>query len=249
MFNTMIGKYIPFNSKIHNMNSKAKLICLLIFLILLFINDYIVLSLLTILTICLMILSKVSLKLYFKSISGLKTFILFIFIITLIFHESWVLMLTSLLKIILGIIYTMIITYTTSKSEITYGLEQLFKPLEKVKLPVKKIALSITLALRFIPSIFEQTQKIMKSQASRGIDFKYSNLKGKITAISSMVVPMFILTAKKSDRVADSMEVRLYNYKAPRTNYRFSKWTNFDDSMIIIHVSILIIYIAKVLIK
>lgn len=249
MFNTTIGKFIHLNSKIHNMNSKAKIICLFIFLFILFINDYIVLSLLTLLTILLMFLSKIPIKLYLKSINGLKVFIIFIFIITLIFHESWLIMLTALLKVILGIIYTMIITYTTSKSEITYALEQIFKPLERIKVPVKKIALTLTLALRFIPSIFEQTQKIMKSQASRGIDFKHSNLKGKVIAVSSMIVPMFVLTAKKSDKIADAMEVRLYNYNTPRTNYRFSRWTNFDDNMIVIHLSILILYIAKVLIR
>lgn len=245
MYNSMIGKYIHIKSLIHNMNSKSKIICLFIFLLSLFSTDYIVLFILTILTLGLMLISRVPLKLYFNSIYGLKIFILFVIIITIVFRGSIAFMMITLLKLIIGILYTMILTFTTSKSEITSGLEKVLEPLEKINIPVKRMALMLTLALRFIPSIFEQTEKIRKSQASRGIDFKYANLKGKIVAITSMIVPMFILTSKKSERIADAMEVRLYGYNSNRTNYRFSKWTNIDDAMIIIHLGILIYAIIR----
>jgi energy-coupling factor transport system permease protein len=194
------------------------------------------------------LLSKVTLKLYLKSISGLKMLIIFLVIITFIFHDSWYLMITSTIKIILGVVYTMILTYTTSKSEITYGLEKVFAPLSIIKVPVKQMSLALTLALRFIPTIFEQTEKIMKSQASRGIDFGHTNLKGKVIAISSMMVPMFILTTKKADAVADVMEVRLYSQDMKRTNYRFNKWTNFDDNMILIHIALLVYFVVRMMI-
>lgn len=248
MYNTMIGRYIPFDSKIHNMNSISKIICLLLFLILLFLNDYILLSLLTMLTIGMMILSKIPIKIYLKSISSLKVLIIFLLLITLIFKGSWLLITITIIKLVLGILYTMVITYTTSKSEITYGLEKVFEPLNYLKIPVKQMALVLTLALRFIPNIFEQTEKIMKSQASRGIDFRHTNLKGKVIAIASMMVPMFLLTSKKAETVADIMEVRLYNYKAKRTNYRFNSWTKFDDNMILIHVALLTYFLIRMII-
>jgi len=248
MYKTMIGKYIPIDSKIHKMNSISKIICLLLFLILLLFDDIILLILLTVLCFVMMLLSKVQIKLYLKSISGLKPLIIFIIIITLLFESSWYLAITSTVKIILGVIYTMILTYTTSKSEITYGFEQVFKPLSLLKIPVKKMSLSLTLALRFIPTIFEQTEKIMKSQASRGIDFRHTNIKGKVIAISSMIVPMFILSFKKANVVADVMEVRLYSLNAKRTNYRFSKWSSFDENIVLIHFGLLLYFILRMVI-
>lgn len=248
MFNSMIGKYIPLDSQIHKMNSISKVICLLLFLMSLFFNDPFLIATLVILTSIMVTLSKVPVNLYLRSIAGLKMLIIFLVVITFIFHESWYLMITSTIKIILGVVYTMILTYTTSKSEITYGLEKVFAPLSRFKVPVKEMALAITLALRFIPTIFEQTEKIMKSQASRGIDFNHTNIKGKVIAISSMMVPMFILTTKKADAVADTMEVRLYSQNMKRTNYRFNKWSTFDDQMVFLHVAILIFFIVRMMI-
>lgn len=247
MYNTMIGKYIPVNSMIHNMNAISKIVCLILFLVMLFINDIILLILLTCLTIIMMILSKVPLKLYLRSVSSLKVLIIFMVIINFIFHGSWYVTITAIVKIVLALIYTMILTYTTSKSEITYGLEKVFSPLRIFKVPVKQLSLSLTLALRFIPTIFEQTEKIMKSQASRGIDFNHSNLRGKIVAISSMMVPMFILTSRKSDVVADVMEVRLYDNSVNRTNYRFSKWRGFDDNIVLLHFGILLYFVLRMI--
>jgi energy-coupling factor transport system permease protein len=171
--------------------------------------------------------------------------IIFLLVITLIFNGSWYHVILSIIKIILGILYTMILTYTTSKSEMIYGLEKVFNPLKYIKLPIKQISLSITLALRFIPTIFEQANKIMKSQASRGIDFKHSNLKGKIIAVSSMMVPMFILTSKTSDAVADTMEVRMYDYNSKRSNYRIHKWHKIDENILLLHLVLLIYFIWR----
>jgi energy-coupling factor transport system permease protein len=141
--------------------------------------------------------------------------------------------------------YTLILTYTTSSTEITYGLEKVFSPFKYMRIPVNKIALSISLALRFIPTIFEQSEKILKSQASRGIDFYHSGIREKVIAVSSMLFPMFILSFKRADNLADAMEVRLYDCNSKRTNYRMNKWTSLDDMMIVLHVGILIFFIIR----
>jgi energy-coupling factor transport system permease protein len=192
-----------------------------------------------------MILSRVPLKLYLKSISSLKVLIIFLILITLVFGGSWYQVTTSIIKIVLSILYAMILTYTTSKSEITFGLEKVFSPLKVIRLPIEKMALSVTLAMRFIPTIFDQTQKVMKSQASRGIDFNHTSLKGKVIAISSMMAPMFILTFKKADAVADAMEVRMYDYKEKRTNFRPLRWHNFDENLILLHFGLLLFYTLR----
>lgn len=248
MFNRMIGKYLPLNSRIHNMNPIAKTICLLTFLSLLMFDNVILLTSLVILAILVMFSSQVPIKTYLKNIATLKVLIIFSFLITWLFNGLWYQMITSLIKIILAILYTMVLTYTTTKSEITYGLEKVFSPLAILKLPVKQMALSLTLALRFVPNVFEQIDKIMKSQASRGIDFNHSNIKGKTIAISSMVVPMFILSNRKADIVADVMETRLYNSNNRRTTYRRYKWSQFDENVILLHLGMLIYFIARMII-
>ncbi|MDD2203008.1 MAG: energy-coupling factor transporter transmembrane protein EcfT [Bacilli bacterium] len=248
MYNTMIGKYIPFNSKIHKMNSTSKIVSVLLFFILLFLDDLLLLVLLTILCFVMMLLTKVPLKLYFKSINVLKILLAFIMVLILAFSSSWYLAITITLKIILGIIYIMILTYTTSKSEITYALERVFKPLSLLKIPVKKMSLSLTLVLRFIPALFEQIEKIMKAQASRGIDFIHTNVKGKMIAISSMIVPIFTLSFKKANATAGVMDVRLYSLNAKRTNYRFNKWSSFDENIVLLHFGLLLYFILRMVI-
>ena len=144
------------------------------------------------------------------------------------------------------LLYTSILTLTTPPTEITYGLEKLFLPLKLIGIPVNKMALSISLALRFIPTIIDQGNKIIKSQASRGIDYYNSNLKGKILAIKSLIIPMFALSIKKADDLADSMEVRLYNVNSKRINFRQNKWHFYDTFLVLMHLSLFILIMKEV---
>jgi energy-coupling factor transport system permease protein len=150
-----------------------------------------------------------------------------------------------MLRLVSIVLYTSVLTLTTPPTEITYGLEQVLSPFKLIGLPVNKIALSISLALRFIPTIIDQGNKILKSQASRGIDYYNSSLKGKFMAIKSMIIPMFVITLKKADDLADAMTVRLYNVNAKRTNFRINKWFFFDTYKVMIHIAILFLIIYK----
>lgn len=244
--NIMIGKYYPITSKVHQMNPLSKIICVILFILMTFVSTTIELNLfLCGLTLLIMILTNIPLKLYYKSLKSLKLLIIFIIIINLIFKISLENTIVMIIRLCLVVIYTSILTLTTPPTEITYGLEKLFSPLKLIKVPVNQMALSITLALRFIPNIIDQAHKILKSQASRGIDYQNTNLKGKILAIKSMLVPMFILTVKKADDLALSMEIRLYNLHSTRTNFRIHRWKAFDTYLVIIHVLILLVIIKK----
>lgn len=246
MSNIVLGKYIPKDSPIHKMNSVSKMISLLLFIILLFFDYYLLLGFLAFITIGMLYMSKVPLKIYAKALSGINILLIMYIIITLIFGGTWEVVIITSLKIVLCLLYTMCLTFTTSKSELTYALEKIMTPLALFKVPVAHIALVLTLSLRFIPSIFEQTEKIMKSQASRGIDFKHTNVQGKIIALSSMIVPMFILTSKKANSVADNMEVRLYSLDSKRSSYRASRWTSMDENIILVHIALLAYAIARI---
>ncbi|MEG2322688.1 MAG: energy-coupling factor transporter transmembrane component T, partial [Bacilli bacterium] len=185
------------------------------------------------------------LMIYFKTILSIKWLLLFIVIINLIFQSSLQFTIITLLRLIYIVLYTSILTLTTTPNEITDGLSKFFSPLKLIKIPVNKMALSISLALRFIPLIVDEANKILKSQASRGIDYNNSNLKGKFLALKSLIVPVFILTFKSADSLADVMELRLYNVSAKRVNFRQNKWGFYDTFLVLLHLALFVLIIVK----
>ena len=246
--NLVLGRYYNSNSKIHSMNPLSKIICTLIFVLMVFIcNDIKLMLLLSLLAFLFTEFSKVPRSIYLKTIKSLKFILIFILVIDLIFKVDIIVTIINMLRLVTVVIYTSILTMTTPPTEITYGLEQLLSPLRLIKIPVNKIALSISLAFRFIPTLIDEGNKILKSQASRGVDYYNSNLKDKFTAIMSMIIPMFVITLKRADDLADAMTVRLYNINARRTNFRVNKWNSFDTYMIIIHLFLFLFLIYRYL--
>lgn len=247
MFNNFtIGKYYPIESKLHNLNPLTKIMCTFMFLIgILITNNIILYILLTIFTIILIYMSNVPIKYFLNNIKSLRILIIFIFVFDLIIKGSILQVSITILRIILIVMYTSLLTYTTSPNAITYGLEKIFSFLKRFKVPVHNIVLTLSLALRFIPIIFEQARKIIKSQASRGIDFNYINIKGKLLALQSMLVPLMLLSSKRANDLATSMEMRLYGYYPNRTKYRFTPWTEIDNTLVVIHFGILIFIILS----
>jgi energy-coupling factor transport system permease protein len=132
--------------------------------------------------------------------------------------------------------------YTTKPNDLTYGLEKLFSPLKSFNIPVNELALSLSLSIRFIPIVFEQSDKILKSQISRGLDFG-GNILDKTNKLISVLFPIFKLSMLRSESIADSLDLRLYNPKRNRTKYKLYKMTSYDDGIIVIHILLLIIYV------
>lgn len=243
----MIGRYYPVNSQVHKMNPLAKIICILLFVVMIFFTYDIKFNIIISILVILMLLNtKVPIKIYFKTILSIKWLLLFIFIINLILGFNLQVTIITVLRLVYIVLYTSILTLTTPPTEITYGLEKFFSPLRLIGIPVNKMALSISLALRFIPTIIDQGNKIIKSQASRGIDYYNSNLQGKILALKSLIIPIFVLSIKRADDLADAMEVRLYNINNKRTNFRQNRWGLYDTFLVIIHLSLFILIVKEV---
>ena len=163
----------------------------------------------------------------------------------MIFNIYFETTLIVLSRLILLVLYTSILTLTTPPTEITYGLEKFLSPFKVFKLPVNRMALSISIALRFIPTIIDEGNKILKSQACRGIDYNSSNIKDKFVAIKALIVPMFVLTLKRADEIGDAMEVRLFSIYRKRTNFRQNKWGFYDTYLVAIHVVLMITLITR----
>lgn len=244
--NIILGRYYSVKSLIHSMNPSSKIICVLLFTLVVLLNNSLVLSLCLLLGNGFLIyLTKVPFKLYLKSLSKMKVFLIFIFVINFIFRINIVDNIILVIKTVLIINCSTILTLTTPPTEITYGLERVLSPLNKLKIPVNKISLSISLALGFIPTIFDQATKILKSQASRGIDYYNSNLRGKFEAIKSLLVPMISLSLKRADMLAEAMEVRLFSFDRRRSNYRLNRWKLFDTVAVLIHLVVFIFIVVK----
>lgn len=245
MYNLEITKYYNSKSDIHNMNPLYKVICILITTVMiLLIKELELLLIMLMFEGCMMILSNVPLRLYFKSIKYVISIIIFIFVINLIFNISTINSINSSLKLILFILNSGVLIYTTKSSDLLYGLEMLFSPLKIFNVPVNSLSLSISLAIRFIPIIFEQANKVLKSQISRGLNSN-GTIREKCDKLISILFPIFMLSFKRSDSIADALDLRLYNPNINRTKYKRYKITSVDDGILLMHIALIIIYIIS----
>lgn len=133
-----------------------------------------------------------------------------------------------ILRLILIICFSSLLTFTTKPTELTLGIEKVLAPLKLLKVQVSELALMISIALRFIPTLLEETQKILKAQTSRGADFSEGNVKDKIVQIISLLIPMFIISFKRAEDLANAMEARGYVPGQRRTSLRKLRWGILD---------------------
>ena len=232
-----IGQYYPSNSKIHQLDPRVKIVCTLLYLISLFIFKSILGYLLA--TIFLIAIIKVS-KVPFKFIvKGLKP-ILVLLMITVLFNlfltpGGEVLLkagflkvtekgLTSAVYMALRLIYLImgssLMTLTTTPNSLTDGMESLMRPLNKINVPVHEIAMMMSIALRFIPILLEETDKIMKAQIARGADLESGNLIQKAKAMIPILVPLFVSAFRRANDLAMAMEARCYRGGEGRTKMK-----------------------------
>ena len=221
-----IGQYYPAKSILHRLDPRVKFVGTIAFLISLFVaNSLWGYLLATAFLAVVIVLSKVPVKFMMK---GLKP-LFFIFILTVAFNlflvpgkvvvQIWILKITEegirqAIKIGIRLIYLVmgssVMTLTTTPNQLTDGLEKLMRPLNKIKVPVHEIAMMMSIALRFIPILMEETDKIMKAQIARGADFESGNLIKKAKNLIPLLVPLFISAFRRADDLAMAMEARGY---------------------------------------
>lgn len=236
--NITLSRYINNNSIINKINSFGKLLSLILILIISIKSSNLYIHGVLLIYIFIMILlTNIGLKKYLISIRHISYLMIGIFIINVIFKVDIITNIVNVLRVIEIVLYTSIITITTSESELIYSLDLLFTPLKIFKINTNKISFILTLAIRFIPNIIDQINIILKSLLSRGIDFKTN--KHKILLIKSIIIPTFNLSIKKADDLADSLELRSYDVFKKRTNLRYNKWNNFNTLIIIVLLLIL----------
>ena len=133
-----------------------------------------------------------------------------------------------LLRLVALIAFSGLLTFTTTPIELADALESLLKPFQRLGMPVHEFAMMMTIALRFIPTLIEETQRIMNAQASRGVDLENGTLKEKIMAVLALIVPLFVSAFDRADQLANAMEARGYDPQRERTRYKVLQMTGID---------------------
>ncbi|MDJ1089195.1 energy-coupling factor transporter transmembrane protein EcfT [Macrococcus caseolyticus] len=260
----ILGRFVPLQSFVHRLDPRMKMVFVFIMMILIFLmNNWQSYAVGIILIFIILKASNLSFMFLFN---GLKP-ILFLLIFTLLMHvfltkggttlvdygiiniqsQGVIMGIMISLRFILIIFLTTIMTLTTSPIELTDAIESLLKPFKKLKLPVHELALMMSIALRFIPTLMDETQKVMKAQMSRGSDMTAGTLKERIKAVIPLLVPLFVSAFKRAEDLAIAMEVRGYKGDVGRTKYRKLDWHTYDtlSLLTLIPITLLILYLKN----
>lgn len=247
-----LGQYFPGDTLAHKLDPRTKLLITVLYIVALFTaKSYLAYGILVLTLVIAVRISRVSVKALFKGLKPVLFIIAFTAVLNLfytpgkeiwhfwIFHmtlEGVRAAVTMMLRITLLIMGTFLLTYTTSPIRLTDGLESLLNPLKAIKLPVHELAMMMSIALRFIPTLIEETDKIMSAQKARGADFDTGNLLQKAKALVPLLVPLFISAFRRADELAIAMECRCYHGGEGRTRLRQLKLKGIDIAALVFAV-------------
>ncbi|KMT21208.1 energy-coupling factor transporter transmembrane component T family protein [Clostridium cylindrosporum] len=255
-----IGQYIPGKSFVHKLDPRVKILLSLLYIAVLFIVNnlygYIAVAGFTFLTI---VIAKIPPKFIFKGLKPILWIIVFTAVLNLfltpgeVIYRFGPLKITDqgastaifmILRLVFLIIGTSILTLTTSPIALTDGIERLLNPFKKIGLPAHELAMMMTIALRFIPTLIEETDKIMKAQMARGADFESGSIVKRAKSLVPILVPLFISSFRRAEDLATAMEARCYRGGEGRTRLKQLKVEKRDylatfSLMILLIISIL----------
>ena len=258
-----LGQYFPGNSPIHRLDPRTKLIALLVYIVALFTagnwGTYAIAF--AFLATCVAI-SRIPLKALLRGMKPLVFILIFTGILNLFFtggekiiFSVWRLTITlegitraifMVVRILLLISSTFLLTYTTSPISLTDGLESLLSPLKKIRMPVHELAMMMCIALRFIPTLIEETDKIISAQKARGADFETGRLMERVKALVPILVPLFISAFRRADELATAMECRCYHGGDGRTKMKLLRFKRIDYTAFVLLVVLLGVQITAV---
>ncbi|HJH10518.1 MAG TPA: energy-coupling factor transporter transmembrane protein EcfT [Metalysinibacillus jejuensis] len=247
----IFGRFLPGNTYVHKMDPRAKLLFVFGFIVVVFLaNNTITYGILIGITLFVMLLARIKPSFLINGLKPVVFLLIFTFLLHLFFtREGDLLWEWGILKIYEGglrqgiyiairfavlVIMTSFLTLTTSPIAITDAIEILLNPLKKIKVPVHELALMMSISLRFIPTLMDETDKIMKAQMARGSDLSTGPIKDRIKAVVPLLVPLFVSAFKRAEDLATAMEVRGYKGGEGRTRYRQLAWHSRDTLALVV---------------
>ena len=231
-----LGQFFPGDTLAHKLDPRTKLLVTVFYVVALFTaKSYIAYGVLILTLIVAVRISRVGAKALFKGLKPVLFIIAFTALLNLFYTPGtelchfWIFRITiegvraaitMMLRITLLIMGTFLLTYTTSPIRLTDGLESLLGPLKKIKVPVHELAMMMSIALRFIPTLIEETDKIMSAQKARGADFETGSLMQRAKALIPILIPLFVSAFRRADELALAMECRCYRGGDGRTRLK-----------------------------
>ena len=250
-----LGQFFPGNTIVHRLDPRTKLILVIVYIVALFSAEGVVTYALVFAALAAVVaLSKIKLKVILKSMKPLLFIILLTGLLNLFYTQGtplvsfWIFTITKegvltaffmVLRITMLIMGTFLLTYTTSPISLTDGMESLLNPLKKIRVPVHELAMMMSIALRFIPTLIEETDKIMSAQKARGADFESGSIIDRAKALVPILVPLFISAFRRADELAVAMECRCYHGGHGRTKLHVLHYQTRDYLVLSVYAVIL----------
>ena len=240
-----LGQCFPGNSFIHRLDPRTKLIMLIVYIVALFVAvSWVSYAVMLIFLIGCIVISKIPPKSIVRGMKPMVVILAFTAVLNLLMTPGetvlvsfWIITVTlegvmraiqMMVRILMLITGTFLLTYTTSPIALTDGLESLLSPLKKLRLPVHELAMMMCIALRFIPTLIEETDKIMSAQKARGADFETGSLMQRVKALVPILIPLFISAFRRADELATAMECRCYHGGEGRTKMKLLRYKRID---------------------
>ena len=249
-----LGQYFPGNSLLHRFDPRSKILFTVLFIAAIFLCKGLVSYGITLLILLMMIgISKVQPRVFLKGMKPVVFIVVGTAILNLFYTSgtvlwSWgILKITEegiwkagfmVLRILMLIACTLLLTYTTSPILLTDGLEKLLRPLKKLNFPVHELSMMMSIALRFIPTLIQETDKIISAQKARGADFDSGNLIQKAKALIPILIPLFISSFRRAEELAIAMECRCYHGDEGRTSLRQLRYAGRDYGLIVFSIAL-----------
>ncbi|HFI0935824.1 TPA: energy-coupling factor transporter transmembrane protein EcfT [Streptococcus suis] len=259
----ILGRYIPGNSILHRLDPRSKLLAMFGFLLMIFWANNLVTNVLLILFVLgLVMLSRIRLSFFINGLKPMIGIILFTTFFQVFFTpgatilwEFWIFKLSVeglqqaaiiFVRFVLIIFFSTLLTLTTTPLSLADGIESGLAPLKRLKVPVHEIGLMLSMSLRFVPTLMDDTTRIMNAQRARGVDFNEGNLIQKVKSVIPILIPLFASSFKRADALATAMEARGYQGGEGRTKYRILAWKWADTVAILIMIALAsVLYFLK----
>lgn len=259
----ILGRYIPGNSMIHRLDPRSKLLAMFAFLLLIFwANNLITNVLIIAFVFAMVLLSQIRLSFFINGLKPMIGIILFTTFFQVFFTpgasvlwEFWIFKvsieglqqaLIIFIRFVLIIFFSTLLTLTTTPLSLADGIESGLAPLKRLKVPVHEIGLMLSMSLRFVPTLMDDTTRIMNAQRARGVDFNEGNLVQKVKSVIPILIPLFASSFKRADALATAMEARGYQGGEGRTKYRVLEWKLPDTCAVIVMILLgVTLYVLK----
>lgn len=266
-----IGQFMPGKSFIHKMDPRMKTITMIALIVFVFLaKNLMSMGLMVGFVFLLMLISRIPLKMYFKGLKAIWFLVIFTSVLNMLYIkgetvlcEFWIFTITAeglwqsafiAMRLVMIIIISSMLTYTTSPTDLTAAIERLLGPLKVIKVPVHELAMMMTIALRFIPTLLEETEKIMNAQKARGADMESGGIMQRVKALIPILIPLFISSFRRAFELATAMDCRCYTGGKGRTRmnvlrYKFRDILSFNITAAICAAIIYLNTLAPALVR